>query len=89
MRQLITAGRIRRILSDAITDADAVDLLRCHRVRFSFSTAGGTLHIQIPTVSGILRVYRAEETAPAVITGPGRGPSVPAWYRPPVLHADI
>ena len=84
---IISARRIRRILSDAITDADAVDLLRSHRIRYGYSTAGGVLHILIPTRSGVLRVYRIEETAPAVITGPGRNPR-PYWYKAPVLHAD-
>jgi len=84
---IITARRIRRILADAITDADAVDLLRSHGIRYGYSTAGGTLHICIPTRTGALRVYRTEETAPAVITGPGKDPR-PFWYRSPVLHAD-
>lgn len=56
---LITAGRIRSILADAYTDADAVAALRRHRIRYSYSTEGGQLHIRIPSRSGVIAVYQA------------------------------
>jgi len=74
---LLTARRVRRIAADAMTDAELIDILRARRIRYGYSTAGGTLHIFVPIRSGAVRIYRAEETARAVVrTG----------Y--PVLHTD-
>lgn len=66
MKQLITGKRIRRIISDATTDADIISVLRSHNIKYSYSTAGGTLHIQIPGRKGIIRIYNAAAAARGV-----------------------
>ena len=65
IRQLITVNRIRLILADAKTEKDAAEILRRHRIRYSFSTAGGVFHIRIPARSGPVTVTRtAARSAP-------------------------
>ena len=82
-RVLITANRIRAILANTRTETDAALELRAHRVRYSFSTAGGVLHILIPARSGIITVTRtASRTAPLAIAA--AAPARPAPYPHPV-----
>lgn len=82
-RPLVTLPRVRAILTDARTEQDAALELRAHRVRFSFSTAGGCLHIRIPARSGIITVTRtASRTAPLRIVA--AAPSCPVPYPYPV-----
>lgn len=77
-RPLVTISRIRCILADARTEQDAARTLRRHRVRYSFSTAGGVLHIRIPARSGTVTVTRtASRSAPLVISA-----AVPAGHVP-------
>ena len=85
-RPLVTLPRIRGILASARTEQDAALELRAHRVRFSFSTAGGFLHIRIPARTGIITVTRtASRTAPLrIVAAAPAGPvpypyPVPAW----------
>lgn len=64
-RALITVPRVRSILSGAHNEQDAAAALQRHRVRYSFSTAGGALHIRIPGRAGTITVTRvASRTAP-------------------------
>ena len=64
-RALITPARIRYILAGSHNENDAAQALRLHRVKYSFSTAGGVLHIRIPARSGAVIVTRvASRTAP-------------------------
>ena len=82
MKLLLTASRVRSVLGDARTEKDAANALRAHRIRYSFSTVGGVLHIRIPARSGTLRVYRtASRTAPLVVT---MAAPVPYQYTRPV-----
>ena len=82
-RLLITADRIRAILDDARTESDAALLLQRHRVRYSFSTTGGVLHIRIPARSGVVTVFRtASRSHPLRISA--AGPAAPAPYPYPV-----
>ena len=77
MKILITANRVRSILQGLHTEKEAAETLRLHRIRYSYSTEGGYMHIRIPARSGILRVYRtASRTAPLIIA-----PAVPAPYQ--------
>lgn len=85
-RPLITPARIRFILGDARTEQDAARALRAHRVRYSFSTTGGYLHIRIPARTGTITVTRtASRTAPLrIATAAPSGPvpypfPVPCW----------
>ena len=75
MRQLVTAGRIRALISGLMTDADVIDTLRRHRIRYGYTTEGGALHIMIPSIHGPIRIYK----------GDGR-PPLP--YRTPVYHGE-
>lgn len=58
MRSHVTLARIRAILAGVMTETDAAIELRAHRVKYSFSTAGGVLHIRIPSRTGIITVTR-------------------------------
>jgi len=58
MKAFITAARVRALLTDARTEKDAADILRAHRVRYSYSTTGGVLHIRIPARAGCITVTR-------------------------------
>lgn len=65
MRITLTANRVRSILDGVKTEQEAAKVLRQHRIRYSYSTTGGTLHIRIPARSGIVTVTRtASRTAP-------------------------
>ena len=86
IKALITADRIRSILDDVHTETDAAHALRRHRIHYTFSTAGGALHIRIPARAGTITVTRtASRSAPlAVSAAAPAGPSpypypVPRW----------
>ena len=65
MKTLVTPDRIRSILDGAHNEMDAAARLRSHRIRYSYSTTGGYLHIRIPARSGAVTVTRtASRTAP-------------------------
>ena len=65
IKQLVTPARVRLILAGARTEKDAVEILRRHRIRYSYSTAGGVLHIRIPGRSGPVTVTKtASRSAP-------------------------
>lgn len=84
-KALITADRIRAILDDIHTETDAARILRRHRIRYTFSTAGGALHIRIPARAGIVTVTRtASRSHPLQIAALPVGPAaypypVPRW----------
>lgn len=80
MKALITPARVRAILAGTVNERDISDALRRHRVRFSFSTEGGYMHIRIPARSGIIRVYRtASRSGPVIVSG----------RRPPVILSPV
>lgn len=83
MKALITASRVRSILAGACTEIEAARILRAHRIRYSYSTAGGVFHIRIPARSGVVSVVRtAGRSAPlAIVSG---GPEGPVPYPFPV-----
>lgn len=71
MKQLVSSTRIRSVIAGAITERDATDALRRHRIRYTFSTEGGVFHIKIPCRSGAIRIIRtASRSAPLVIIPP-------------------
>lgn len=55
---LITAARIRSLISACRTDADITAMLRGHKIRYTYTTEGGELAIRIPTRKGALRIIR-------------------------------
>lgn len=63
-RIFITAACIRAAVSDAITEADVVDILRRRRIRYRIQTDGGKLHIHIPTRTGSVRIYCGRDSGP-------------------------
>jgi hypothetical protein len=78
MKQIITADRVRALLDGTRTEADATAILRRHRIRYHYSTAGGVLHIRIPARTGIITVTRtASRLAPFVVSS-----AVPGTVRP-------
>ena len=72
MKLTLTANRIRSILDGVHTESEAAGILRRHRIRFTYSTIGGALHIRIPARSGVVTVTRtASRTAPLRIATAG------------------
>ena len=55
---IVTASRLRSILSDCRTEADVAETLRYHKVKFRYSTDLGFMSILVPCASGSVRVYR-------------------------------
>lgn len=79
MKMLVTAARIRSVLDGARTEKDAADALRRHRIKYTYSTVGGVLHIRIPSRSGVVTVTRtASRSAPLRIAA-GYPAPVPCW----------
>lgn len=77
MKITVTPARVRSILDGLHTEKEAAAALRAHRIRYTFSTVGGFLHLRIPARTGILRVYRTScRTAPLVVA-----PAVPVPYQ--------
>ncbi len=60
MKMLLSAARIRRIISDCNTAADIQATLRAHCIPFSYETAAGNMSIRIPARRGCIRIYNAE-----------------------------
>lgn len=85
-RLLISAARIRSVISDARTECDVVDALRRHGIPYTFSTDGGALHIRIISRSGPVQVVRSGSVPVPVF----RSGSVPVPYRfiVPVPRSD-
>lgn len=81
-RALIPADRVRSILDGAATEIDAALELRRHRIKYAYSTAGGTMHIRVPARTGVITITRtASRSAPLVIA---TAPAAPAVYPYPV-----
>ena len=65
MKMLLTAGRIRSILTGARTEKDVEHILRAHRIRFSWTTSPGFLAARVPVRSGSVLIIRtASRSAP-------------------------
>lgn len=89
MRALMTPDRLRSILDDARTEADAALALRRHRIRYRFSTDGGTLHIRVPARTGMLMIYRtASRSHPLRIAAAAPAGSAPYPYPVPLWTWD-
>lgn len=70
MKQFVTASRIRSVIAGAMTEKDAAESLRRHRIRYEYSTSGGIFHIRVYCRSGAVRIIRtASRSAPLIVTG--------------------
>ena len=68
MKLLLTADRLRAIVSAAGTEKDLENTLRRHRIRFTWTTAPGYLAARVTCRSGSMLVYRsAARSAPFVV----------------------
>ena len=82
MLSLVTVPRIRSVIDGARSEYEIADALRRHKIRFSFSTSTGFLHIRIRSGAGPILVYRtAGRSAPIVIRSAPTAPTAP--YRVP------
>lgn len=65
MKILLTADRVRSILTGARTEKDVENILRAHRIRFSWTTSPGFLAARVRVRSGsVLIVRTASRSAP-------------------------
>lgn len=55
---LLTAKRLRSIVTDCRTEADLQATLRHHRIKFKYDTSPGYLSILVPTATGAVRVTK-------------------------------
>ena len=55
---IITANKIKAIVSECKTDADLAATLRYHRIKHRYTTETGFLSVVIPCSTGKVRVYR-------------------------------
>ena len=88
MRILTTSARIRSIISGAMTEKEIEQVLRVHRIPYSYSTNGGVLHIRVPVRSGAVRIIRTcSRSAPFQVR---QAVPVPDLYPfpVPVLHTE-
>lgn len=86
MKQLVTAGRIRSIIAGLHTEKDVAAALRSHRIRYSFSTEGGALHIRVPSRSGCVRIVRTASRSAPLLVVPILADGRP--FHVPVFHSD-
>lgn len=65
MKILLTADRVRAILTGARTEKDVENILRAHRIRFSWTTSPGFLAARVRVRSGSVLIIRtASRSAP-------------------------
>ena len=60
---LLTAKRLRSIVTDCRTDADLQATLKYHRIKFKYTTETGFLSVTVPTAAGTYRIYRTASTS--------------------------
>lgn len=77
-RILLSSARVRSAIADAITDADVIDALRRHGIRYTLTTAGGRLHVRVPVRSGAVQIFFGPDRS-----GPFRCP-----FHIPAYHSD-
>ena len=58
MKLLLTADRLRSIAAAADTEKELENLLRSHKIRFTWTTAPGYLCARVPCRSGSMLIYR-------------------------------
>lgn len=83
MKMLLTVSRIRSAIVGARTEKDIENLLRAHKIRFSYDTSAGFLAIRIPARSGAVLVYRTcSRSAPFMVRSAAAVPVVYPYRLP-------
>ena len=83
MKLLLTASRIRSAIVDARTEKDIENLLRAHKIRFTYDTSAGFLAFRIPARSGAVLVYRTcSRSAPFTVRAAAAVPVVYPYRLP-------
>lgn len=86
MKLLLTAGRIRSVIADAMTEKDLELALRARKIRYHYDTSAGFLALRIPARTGALLVYRtASRSAPFTVRPAASAPVLAA----PRLPLDV
>lgn len=68
MRLLLTAGRVRSVIADVMTEKDLELALRARKIPYHYDTSAGFLALRIPARTGPLLVYRtASRSAPFAV----------------------
>lgn len=76
MKLLLTADRVRAMVTGARTEKDIELLLRSHKVKFSYDTGAGFLAFRIPARSGTVLVYRTcSRSAPFTVRAAAPAPA--------------
>ena len=58
MKLLLSADRLRSIAAAAGTEKELENLLRSHKIRFTWTTTPGYLCARVPCRSGSMLIYR-------------------------------
>jgi hypothetical protein len=81
---LITADRIKSLVSECRTEPEVVSVLRSHKIKYTFSTDSGYLAIRIPCRKGYIRLYRtASRSCPFLVRQDSPVPiqSIPVYHQ--------
>lgn len=83
---MLSPSRIRAIISDCHTEREISDVLRRHKIKYSFATDTGYMSIRIPCKKGFIRIYRTcSRSHPFLVSSVPPVPFMPV----PVLHNDF
>jgi len=71
---LSRSSRVRSMIADCKTERDIINVLRSHKVKYSFSTEKGFLTIRIPCRTGTVHIYRTcSRSAPYMVRSAANG----------------
>lgn len=77
MKLLLSPARIRSMIAGANTEKDIENVLRAHKVRYSYTTAPGYLAIRVPVRSGAVLISRAPSRSAPPIASMAPAPGYP------------
>lgn len=82
---MLSADRVRSLISDCHTEQDITLTLRRHGIKHSFTSETGYTSIRIPCRKGTIRIYRVcSRSAPFVVRA---GDPIPFSFLPK-YHTD-
>ena len=88
MKMLLSADRLRSIVSAVSTEKDLENTFRRHRIRFTWTTDPGYLAARVPLRSGSVLVYKTcSRSAPFQVRSAAPA-AAPAGYPLPLLVLD-